>query len=164
MFILNSMNKKIILNSLIFLGFIALSFAYFVEFVLGHEPCNLCKIERIPYIGSIIIISFLIFTNRWERILLSITLLLFIFGALISFYHVGIEQGVFSESLLCELGLNTNIQNPEDLLKSLEKAPISCKDVTFKIFGLSLATFNAFLSIAISYILIKLLIKNEQNR
>ena len=164
MFILNSMNKKIILNSIIFLSFIALSFAYFVEFVLGHEPCNLCKIERIPYIGSIIIISFLIFINRWERILLSITLLLFIFGAVISFYHVGIEQGVFSESLLCELGLNTNIQNSEDLLKSLEKAPISCKDVTFKIFGLSLATFNAFLSIAISYILIKLLMKNEQNR
>ena len=153
------MNKKIILNSLIFLSFISLSFAYFVEFVLGHEPCNLCKIERIPYIGSIIIISFLIFTNRWEKILLFITLLLFIFGAVTSVYHVGIEQGVFSESLLCELGLNTNIQNPDDLLKSLEKAPISCKDVTFKIFGLSLATFNAFLSIVISYILIRLITK-----
>jgi len=157
------MNKKIILNSLIFLSFISLSFAYFVEFVLGHEPCNLCKIERIPYIGSIIIISFLIFTNRWEKILLFITLLLFIFGAVTSVYHVGIEQGVFSESLLCELGLNTNIQNPDDLLKSLEKTPISCKDVTFKIFGLSLATFNAFLSIVISYILLRLLIKNGQN-
>ena len=155
------MNKKIILNSLILLSFIALSFAYFVEFILGHEPCNLCKIERIPYIGSIIIISFLIFTNRWERILLSITLLLFIFGSVTSVYHVGIEQGVFSESLLCELSLNTNIKNPEDLLKSLEKAPISCKDVTFKIFGLSLATFNAFLSIVISYILIRLITKNE---
>ena len=157
------MNKKIILNSLIFLSFISLSFAYFVEFVLGHEPCNLCKIERIPYIGSIIIISFLIFTNRWEKILLFITLLLFIFGAVTSVYHVGIEQGVFSESLLCELGLNTNIQNPDDLLKSLEKTPISCKDVTFKIFGLSLATFNAFLSIVISYIFIRLIIKNEKN-
>ena len=153
------MNKKIILNSLIVLSFIALSFAYFVEFILGHEPCNLCKIERIPYIGSIIIISFLIFTNRWERILLSITLLLFIFGLVTSIYHVGIEQGVFSESLLCELGLNTNIQNPEDLLKSLKKAPISCKDVTFKIFGLSLATFNAVLSILISCILFRLVLK-----
>tara|TARA_B100000963_G_scaffold59278_1_gene47322 strand:- start:143 stop:607 length:465 start_codon:yes stop_codon:yes gene_type:complete len=153
------MNKKIILNSLIFLSFIALSFAYFVEFVLGHEPCNLCKIERIPYIGSIILISFLIFTNKWEKIILSIILLLFIFGSVTSIYHVGIEQGVFSESLLCELGLNTNIQNPDDLLKSLEKTPISCKDVTFRIFGLSLATFNAFLSIVISYILLKLIIK-----
>ena len=153
------MKKKIILNSLIFLSFITLSFAYFIEFILDHEPCNLCKIERIPYIGSIIIISFLIFTNRWEKILLSITLLLFIFGAVTSVYHVGIEQGIFSESLLCELGLNTNIQNPEDLLKSLEKAPISCKDVTFEIFGLSLATFNAVLSILISYILFRLVLK-----
>ena len=153
------MNKKIILNSLIFLSFIALSFAYFVEFILGHEPCNLCKIERIPYIGSIIIISFIIFTNKWEKILLSIIILLFIFGSVTSVYHVGIEQGVFSESLLCELGVNTNIQNPDDLLKNLEKTPISCKDVTFKIFGLSLATFNAFLSIVISYILIRLIIK-----
>ena len=155
------MNKKIILNSLIFLSFIALSFAYFVEFVLGHEPCNLCKIERIPYIGSIILISFLIFTNKWEKIILSIILLLFIFGSVTSIYHLGIEQGIISESLLCELGLNTNIQNSDDLLKSLEKTPISCKDVTFKIFGLSLATFNAFLSIVISYILIKLIKKNE---
>jgi len=153
------MNKKIILNSLIFLSFIALSFAYFVEFVLGHEPCNLCKIERIPYIGSIILISFLIFTNKWEKIILSIILLLFIFGSVTSIYHLGIEQGIISESLLCELGLNTNIQNTNDLLKSLEKTPISCKDVTFRIFGLSLATFNAFLSIVISYILLKLVIK-----
>ena len=153
------MNKKIILNSLIFLSFIALSFAYFVEFVLGHEPCNLCKIERIPYIGSIILISFLIFTNKWEKIILSIILLLFIFGSVTSIYHLGIEQGIISESLLCELGLNTNIQNSDDLLKSLEKTPISCKDVTFRIFGLSLATFNALLSIVISYILLKLVIK-----
>ena len=153
------MNKKIILNSLIVLSFLSLSFAYFVEFVLGHDPCNLCKIERIPYIGSIILISFLIFTNRWEKIILSTVLLLFIFGALTSIYHVGIEQGIFSESLLCELGINTNIQSPEDLLKSLEKTPISCKEVTFRIFGLSLATFNAFLSIVISYIILKLVIK-----
>ena len=157
------MNKKFILNSLIAFSLTALSFAYFVEFVLGHEPCNLCKIERIPLIGTIILISFLIFTNKWEKSILVVVLLLFIFGAVTSVYHVGIEQGIFDESLLCELGLNTNIQNPEDLLKSLEKAPISCKDVTFRIFGLSLATFNAFLSIVISYILLRLLKKNEQN-
>ena len=157
------MNKKIFLNSLIILSFISLSFAYFVEFVLGHEPCNLCRIERIPYIGSLILVSFLIFTNKWNKIILLIVLLLFIFGAVTSLYHVGIEQGIFSESLLCELGLGSNIQNPDELLKSLEKTPISFKDVTFSIFGLSLATFNAFLSFLISYILFKYLKQNEQN-
>ena len=153
------MNKKVILNVLIILSFLALSFAYFVEFVLGHEPCNLCKIERIPYIGSIILISFLIFTKKWEKIILSIILLLFIFGAITSIYHVGIEQGIFSESLLCELGLSHDIQSSDELLKSLKKSQISCKDVTFRIFGLSLATFNAFLSIVISYILINIILK-----
>ena len=93
------MNKKFILNSLIILSFIALSFAYFVEFVLGHEPCNLCKIERIPYIGTIILTSFLIFTKKWEKSILIVVLLLFIFGAVTSVYHVGIEQGIFNESL-----------------------------------------------------------------
>ena len=72
---------------------------------------------------------------------------------------MGIEEGIFNESLLCELGINANIQNPNELLKTLEKTPISCKDVTFRIFGLSLATFNAFLSIAISYILLKKIFK-----
>ena len=157
------MNKKIIYNSLIIYCFLALSFAYFVEFILGHEPCNLCKIERIPYIGSLIFISFLVFINRWEKVILSMVFLLFIFGALISIYHVGIEQGIFSESLLCELGLNSSVQSPDELLKTLKKTPISCKEVTFSVFGLSLATFNAFLSIIISYILIKVIIKNEQN-
>ena len=153
------MNNKIILNSLLILSFIALCFAYFVEFILGHEPCNLCKIERLPYIGSIILGSFLLFMNRWKKIILSLILLLFIFGLVVSIYHVGIEQGIFSESLLCELGMNNNIQNPEELLETLKKTPISCKDVTFSIFGLSLATFNAFLSLVISYILFKLLFK-----
>ena len=157
------MNKKIILKSLIFLSFLTLSFAYFVEFILGHEPCSLCKIERIPYIGSIILGSLLLFINRWEKIILIMILLLFVFGSVISLYHIGIEQSIFSESFLCELGINNNIQNPNELLKTLEKTPISCKDVTFKIFGLSLATFNAVLSIVISYILSKIILKNEQN-
>ena len=153
------MDKRIILNSLIIFSFLALSFAYFVEFGLGHEPCNLCKIERIPYIGAIILSSLLIFINKWKKVILSLILLLFIFGTVISIYHIGIEQGVFNESLLCELGINTNVQNPDDLLKTLRKAPISCKEVTFKIFGLSLATFNAVLSIVISYILLRLIFK-----
>ena len=153
------MNKRFILNSLIILSFVTLSFAYFVEFILDHEPCNLCKIERIPYIGSIILISLIILFNKYEKIILIIVLLLFIFGAITSIYHVGIEQGFFSESLLCEIGMNTNIQNTDELLKTLEKTPISCKDVSFTIFGLSLATFNAFLSIVISYILLKLVIR-----
>ena len=155
------MKNRIAINFLIILSFMVLSFAYFVEFILDHEPCNLCKIERLPYIGSIILGSLLIFLNRWEKIILLLILLLFVFGSATSIYHVGIEQGFFSESFLCKLNVSNSIQNPEELLKNLEKTPISCEDVTFRIFGLSLATINAVLSVVISYILLKLILKNE---
>ena len=49
-------------------------------------------------------------------------LLLFIFGSIISIYHIGIEQGIISEGLLCKLGVNTYFQNPDELLKTLEKS------------------------------------------
>lgn len=155
------MTKKLVLNSLIILSFFALSFAYFVEFILGHEPCNLCKIERIPYFGALILSSFVLFFRKWEKKILSVIFLLFLFGAIISVYHVGIEQGIFSESILCELGLNNKVESPDELLKTLKNTPISCKDVSFTIFGFSLATFNALITIIISYILLKLIFKNE---
>ena len=157
------MKNKLFLNSLIVLSFLSLSFAYFVEFALGHEPCNLCKIERIPYIGAIILGSLIIFINKWEKTILILILLLFIFGTLTSIYHVGIEHGFFEESLLCDLGTNNEIQNTEELLKTLENTTVSCKEVTFRIFGLSLATFNAVLSFFISVIVLGILRKNEQN-
>ena len=155
------MNRNFVLYSLILISFFSLSFAYFVEFILGHEPCNLCKIERIPYIGTLILSSLLLFIKKWGKIILLLILILFVFGTVVSVYHVGIEQGIFSESLLCELGGSNKVQNTDELLKTLENTPISCKEVTFTIFGLSLATFNAVLSTIISIILLKLIIKNE---
>ena len=155
------MNRNFVLNSLILISFFSLSFAYFVEFIIGHEPCNLCKIERIPYIGALILSSLLLFIKKWGKIILFLILILFVFSTVVSVYHVGIEQGIFSESLLCELGGSNKVQNTDELLKTLENTPISCKEVTFTIFGLSLATFNAVLSIIISIILLRLIIKNE---
>ena len=84
----------------------------------------------------------------------------FIFGALISFYHVGIEQGFFSESLVCDFNNSKEVFSKEELLKQLQiTAPVSCKDVTFRFFGLSLATINTIISILLSVIMIKV-IKN----
>ena len=72
------MNNKLILNLLIIFSFFALSFAYFVEFILGHEPCNLCKIERIPYIGILVLGSLILFINKWEKQVLFLIFFVFI--------------------------------------------------------------------------------------
>ncbi len=152
-------SNKILLNGILAFIILSLSIAYFIQYVLGHKPCNLCIIERIPYIAAIILISLIFILNRYQKIISSLILIFFIFGAVVSFYHFGIEQGFFSESLVCDLG-NSQPTNKEDLLNQLKKAEIvSCKDVTFRFLGLSLATINTIISIILSGIMIKV-IKN----
>ena len=153
------LNNKLILNGILAFSILSLSIAYFIQYVLGHKPCNLCIIERIPYIAAIILISLIFILNRYQKIISSLILIFFIFGAVVSFYHFGIEQGFFSESLVCDLG-NSQPLNKEDLLNHLKKTEIvSCKYVTFRFLGLSLATINTFISLILSGIMIKI-IKN----
>ena len=152
-------SNKILLNGILAFSILSLSIAYFIQYVLGHKPCNLCIIERIPYIAAIILISLIFILNRYQKIISSLILIFFIFGAIVSFYHFGIEQGFFSESLVCDLG-NSQPLNKEELLNQLKKAEIvSCKDVTFRFLGLSLATINTVISLILSGIMIKV-IKN----
>ena len=158
-----SKDNKLILNGILIFSILSLSVAYFIQYVLGHKPCNLCLIERIPYIASIILISLIFIINKFEKIMSTIVLLFFIFGAIVSFYHFGIEQGFFSESLVCDLGDNTNFSK-EQLLKQLESSSIvSCKDVTFRVLGFSLATINTIISVILSAIMIKIIKNYDKN-
>jgi disulfide bond formation protein DsbB len=152
-------SNKLLLNGILAFSILSLSIAYFIQYFLGHQPCNLCIIERIPYIAAIILISLIFIINKYKKTISSIILIFFIFGFLVSFYHFGIEQGFFSESLICELN-NDNSLNKEELLNQLKKAEIvSCKDVTFRFLGLSLATINTVISLFLSGIMMKI-IKN----
>ena len=158
-----SKDNKIILNGVLIFSILSLSIAYFIQYVLGHKPCNLCLIERIPYIASVILISLIFILNKFEKIISIIILFFFIFGAIVSFYHFGIEQGFFSESLVCDLGNNENLSK-EQLLKQLKSSSIvSCKDVTFRVLGFSLATINTIISIILSAIIIKVIKNYDKN-
>ena len=161
---MSKIKNKTILNLILLFSIFALIAAYFIQYVLKHQPCNLCLIERIPYIFSIIVISICLFTKKFEKFSLIILSLIFFSATLISFYHFGIEQGFIKESLVCDLNDKNNILSKEALLNQLKEMPVSCKDVTFKIFGLSLATFNVFITLVLSVITTKLFLTYENNK
>ena len=154
---------KIILNSILIFNILALFVAYFIEYVLGHQPCNLCLIERIPFVLVVIIILFCFFFQKFEKISLIIISLIFFLAALVSFYHFGIEQGFINESLVCDLDARNDALTKEELLKQLKQITISCKNVTFEILGFSLATINIFISLILSIITLKLFLNYEKN-
>ena len=159
-----SIKNKFTLNAVLIFSVFALITAYFIQYILNHEPCNLCLIERIPYLAAIILTSLIFILNKYEKIISLLVGLFFIFGTAVSFYHFGIEQGFFSESLVCDLGNSNKVTSAQDLLKQLEKKTVSCKDVSFKILGLSLATFNTIISIIISVIMLKIVINYDKNK
>ena len=133
---------------LIFLiSLISIIFAYFIEYILGHQPCNLCLIERIPYGLSIVLIIANYIFKKNEKFLILLLILMFTFSFIISVYHYGVEQGFFKESAICGLKNAAEIISKKELLKQLQENTISCKDVTFRIIGFSLTTINVAISI-----------------
>ena len=156
-------NKKIFSLILLFSVFALIS-AFFIQYVLKHQPCNLCLIERIPYVFSIIVILICLFTKKFEKLSLIILSLIFFSATLIAFYHFGIEQGFINESLVCDLSDESNNLSKEALLNQLKEESISCKDVTFRIFGLSLATFNIFITLILGVITTKIFLNYEKNK
>ena len=145
-------------------SFIALISAFFIEYILGHQPCNLCLIERIPYILSIMIIIAIYLIKKNQKFLVILLILTFIFSFAISFYHFGIEQGFFQESSVCGVKSLTETITKEDLLKQLNEKTISCRDVTFRVFGLSLTSINIVISLLFVITLLKIFKKYEKNK
>ncbi|MDB3947191.1 disulfide bond formation protein B [Candidatus Pelagibacter sp.] len=142
-------SKNLLIKFIFYVSIIALVSAFFIEYVLGHQPCNLCILERIPYLLAIIIVflnyKFIIF----EKFFILLLTIIFLAGTTLSLYHLGIEQGFIQESLVCDLKSGSNLLSKEEILKQLKEKSVNCKDVTFKIFGLSLTSYNILLSLLI---------------
>ena len=144
-------NIKTLLIKFIFLvSIIALVSAFFIEYILEHQPCNLCILERIPYFLTIIIVLLNYKFTQFEKFFILLLAIIFLAGIILSLYHLGIEQGFIQESLVCDLKTGSNSLSKEEILKQLQEKNVSCKDVTFKIFGLSLTSYNILMSLLIT--------------
>tara|TARA_B100000575_G_C23031148_1_gene593673 strand:+ start:619 stop:1116 length:498 start_codon:yes stop_codon:yes gene_type:complete len=157
-------NKEITFKLIFIISIVALVSAFFIEHILGHQPCNLCILERIPYLITIIIILLNYKFVHLEKYFILLLILIFLAATILSLYHFGIEQGLVKESLVCDLKNGSNLLLKEDILKQLQQKSVSCQDVTFKIFGLSLTTYNIIISLIISIITTKMYFDYDKSR
>lgn len=134
--------------------------AWFIELVLGIKPCHLCLQQRIPYYAGIPVlgIATLLLTRynqksgprKWGRALLVLAALVFLAGAGMGVYHTGVEYMLWSGPTDCTGDIAQNVPL-QDFLKQLETVKvIRCDEVPIRIFGLSLAAWNAIISICIA--------------
>ena len=143
------------------ISLLSLLTALYIEFILKYEPCKLCIYQRIPYLIAIFI-TILGISYYKNLIWLYALLIVFFSSFLLSGYHFGVEQEIFKEFSGCTAN-SINILDKNELLKSLTTEVKSCKNVEFRILGLSLASINFLLSFLI-FVLILKVIKNEKSR
>ena len=155
--------KNLTLKSILTLILLILVSAFVIEYAMGYKPCKLCIYERIPYFLSILLIFQILLIKKFEKISLLLLSLVFVVSFVLAFYHFGIEQGFFQESIACTTNGLSNELTKEQILEKLKQNNISCKDVSFKFLGLSLAAINSIFSIALSVIFVRLFINYGKN-
>ena len=141
-------NRKKFYLIILFVSFISIISALYIEYILQYEPCKLCIYQRLPYVAAIFI-SFIGYNYSTNDKILIIIIMIFTISAIISGYHFGIENNLIEEISSCTNN-SLEISNKSKLLETLNKSmPVDCKDATFKILGVSLAAINTILSILI---------------
>ena len=159
------MNKKTntILIFILFALSLSLISAYIIEYGLGHKPCKLCIYQRFPYIISILLILSILLFKKNIKIHLLLLSIISLLGSVLAFYHFGIEQGFFNESVVCEVKNLEQSLSKQDIIEQLKKNTVSCKDVNFTLFGLSLASINTIVSFVLFVIFVRLYKNYEIN-
>ena len=105
----------------------------------------------------------MVFNKSTNIILMGFLAILMLSNIVLSLYHVGVEQKIISEPILCKS--NSNFQNADQLLENLKNNTfISCKDINFTFLGFSLASINVFISTILAYFYVLLILNVEKIR
>ena len=160
---MSELNRKTTLVTALLFIISSIISVYFIEYLLNYKPCKLCLYERIPYFFSVLLILIILFKKKYEKPILLVLFLTFVVSATLAFYHFGIEKGFFNESIVCQTESLSNNLTKDELLEQLKQNTISCKEVNFRIMGLSLATINTIFSLILSAIFIRLFLIYEKN-
>jgi len=149
--------------AILFVNILVILSALFIEFFLKVKPCILCIYQRYPYY-IIALLSLIYFLKKDLKILLILLIILTSLASIIlSTYHVGIETGLIEETTSCKTSLNNNLSK-DAILKQLESnLASSCKEVSFKLFGFSLASINIILSLILTTIYYKIYLWMKKN-
>jgi disulfide bond formation protein DsbB len=120
------------------------------QYLGGLHPCEMCYWQRWPHAAAILL-GALAFTappesSRSRTLVLLAALAIAVSGA-IGVYHAGVEAKIFEGFTQCTAmakGLSTS-----DLLRQITQAPlIRCDEIQFRFLGISMAGWNAILSLS----------------
>ena len=130
--------------------------ALFFEHVLGYQPCELCYLQRKPWYALIPIgFALVLFASKDERTLLkaglALALVLLVVSAGLGAWHAGIEWKWWKGPASCTAsGMDFSVALPD-----LSKRVVLCDEAPLRILGLSLAGWNAVISLVVALVTLR---------
>lgn len=128
-------------------GSAALLIGAFLFQALGYAPCKMCLWQRWPHAAAIAIGAAAIALPN--RILALLGALAAATTAGIGIYHTGVERDWWEGPASCSGGGNLTGLSGEDLLSFDQVTVVMCDEVAWQLAGLSMASWNALLSLAL---------------
>ena len=134
------------------------------QYLGGLHPCEMCYWQRWPH-GVAILLAMLAFTapadsSRSRSPTLLAAIAIAVSGA-IGVYHAGVEAQIFEGFTQCTAtgrGLS-----PAELLEQISHAPlIRCDEVQFRFLGISMAGWNAILSLGGAALILTLTLRAKR--
>jgi len=124
------------------------------EHGLGLRPCKLCLQQRLPYYVAMPValgLAALPLPRPLLRAGLLLLGLVFLVSAGLGAYHAGVEWGWFAGPSDCGGAAGAAPGAVGDFLRDLDRTRVvSCTDAAWRLLGLSLAGWNALISLALS--------------
>jgi len=141
------------------LSLAVIGYVLFSEHVQGYEPCELCLRERLPWYAAIAVALFgIVFPSRW--FIAAIALLLLVSAGL-GLHHSGVEQHWWPGPTACT-GSATGAGSIDELRAMMHQQKIvQCDAIGWTFLGLSMATWNAIVSLAAALAFISLLLRGR---
>jgi disulfide bond formation protein DsbB len=131
----------------------------------GLHPCEMCYWQRWPH-GAAILLALLAFTapsaSRKARVLTLLAALAIAVSGAIGVYHAGVEAKIFEGFTQCTATTKAGLSTAE-LLKQITHAPlVRCDEVQFRFLGISMAGWNAILSLGGAALILILSLKGKR--
>jgi disulfide bond formation protein DsbB len=144
--------------------------AWFFQYALNYQPCALCLEERIPYYIAIplgVVIAAAALQRLPRKLLvigLALVVLVMLWSAGLGIYHAGIEWKLWAGPPDCS-GPLTDLGTAGDLLRRVQTSHIArCDDAAWRFLGISLAGYNALISLTLAAIAIAGALARDRSR
>jgi disulfide bond formation protein DsbB len=132
------------------------------QYIGGLYPCEMCHWQRWPHYAAVVVaLAAFVVPPKMSRLLVILAAVLILVSGAIAVFHAGVEYRWWEGLTRCAATATSG--SGADMLREIMATPmIRCDEAQWTLFGISLAGFNAILSLGFGAAILALCLKRSR--